>query len=592
MWFLRILTGTQSGQIFFLKKGTNTIGRFESCHIKLKTPHISKRHAEIEVSEASLVIKDLGSRNGTSVNGKRIKNHLLQSGDKVLFHNVLADIVNLRPLDTKGSSSEVSNFSRLPLQKEGGVNESYLETHYSNHKLNNEVSDKVSDEVNHGMDEEEHLKSGEENHSISNESKKENKGFLARYIDRGLMLGLYQLMGWMGFKGVLGLIIGVFIFTFVFLSFIPVIHVFESKAMEESKRRVLTIARTLAQVNRKAILNNLESTASVDIAERETGVLKALIVSSKEGFIISPSFQASRYPKIPFLHSERKKDTETVKIIGDNQVVAFVPILDYNPELNIQTPKAHAVVLYSLKSIAVEKERFLSFFIQTLFIAFLLGGGLFYILYKLTQHPIDKVNEQIDKALKEEGHNIQFPYLYPPMEKLVSNMNSALSRIVYNEDHKDNDFDALQNDGQDRSKEMKDLVQLVGFAAATILVPENKFGAFNEEFGEKLGFGSLELDSSSVEEIKDQAFQSNLLGLLEKVKMNPHQSAVDEIEFSGVNYEVVAQPLLVGVKGIAYVLVVLLPINEMAESKIGESEMSEDHEVNYLGEGESEEESA
>ena len=65
-----------------VEQGT-TIGR-EGCDITLGDPDVSRRHAEIEVSNGDILISDLGSTNGTFVNGERIDQpRTLRDGDEV-----------------------------------------------------------------------------------------------------------------------------------------------------------------------------------------------------------------------------------------------------------------------------------------------------------------------------------------------------------------------------------------------------------------------------------------------------------------------------------------------------------------------------
>jgi predicted component of type VI protein secretion system len=65
-----------------VEQGT-TIGR-EGCDITLGDPDVSRRHAEIQVSNGDILISDLGSTNGTFVNGERIDQpRTLKDGDEV-----------------------------------------------------------------------------------------------------------------------------------------------------------------------------------------------------------------------------------------------------------------------------------------------------------------------------------------------------------------------------------------------------------------------------------------------------------------------------------------------------------------------------
>ena len=65
------------------EKKSIVIGREAGCDIVLEDRTVSRRHAEIEVGEDAVVLKDLGSSNGTYVNRERIESHTLAPNDAV-----------------------------------------------------------------------------------------------------------------------------------------------------------------------------------------------------------------------------------------------------------------------------------------------------------------------------------------------------------------------------------------------------------------------------------------------------------------------------------------------------------------------------
>ena len=69
---------------FPIHKDTITIGRSASNDIRIRRQFISRFHARIETDADGTVIEDLGSKNGTHVNGQRIaQTTLLQDGDVI-----------------------------------------------------------------------------------------------------------------------------------------------------------------------------------------------------------------------------------------------------------------------------------------------------------------------------------------------------------------------------------------------------------------------------------------------------------------------------------------------------------------------------
>jgi signal transduction histidine kinase len=81
--------GRDSGTRYRLDGNTITLGRGTSNAIQLHDTEISREHAEIGRRGANFVIRDLGSSNGTFVNGQQIKEHVLASGDQVQLGRTL-----------------------------------------------------------------------------------------------------------------------------------------------------------------------------------------------------------------------------------------------------------------------------------------------------------------------------------------------------------------------------------------------------------------------------------------------------------------------------------------------------------------------
>jgi hypothetical protein len=69
----RLTVGTQS----------LVLGRLPECAVVLNDPNVSRRHAEIRRRGSDVVVVDLGSTNGTRVNGVRVKEQLLADGDEI-----------------------------------------------------------------------------------------------------------------------------------------------------------------------------------------------------------------------------------------------------------------------------------------------------------------------------------------------------------------------------------------------------------------------------------------------------------------------------------------------------------------------------
>ncbi|GAB5406535.1 MAG: FHA domain-containing protein [Aureliella sp.] len=87
------LVPTGGGDNIELKKERLIIGRRESCDIVLRFSNVSGQHARLSLEEGYWFLKDLGSRNGTKVNGYRISRKRLDPGAAISIakHNYTID---------------------------------------------------------------------------------------------------------------------------------------------------------------------------------------------------------------------------------------------------------------------------------------------------------------------------------------------------------------------------------------------------------------------------------------------------------------------------------------------------------------------
>lgn len=106
---LRFISGKYQGGEFPLEDDREVIvGRSSDLDMVLVEEMVSRRHAKICLQEGVVNIDDLGSTNGTFVNGERVKHAKLQQGDRVLIGSNILKVVNAAEL-VDGSSSRVTS---------------------------------------------------------------------------------------------------------------------------------------------------------------------------------------------------------------------------------------------------------------------------------------------------------------------------------------------------------------------------------------------------------------------------------------------------------------------------------------------------
>ena len=112
--------GTALGS-WFIEHERLTIGRAEGVSIRLEDSAVSKQHASIEMVGNDHILQDLGSANGTSVNGTRVTRHLLRHGDLVeILGYQLRYVDHKSVVSAEGERTTIFRAGDVPIAAPGG----------------------------------------------------------------------------------------------------------------------------------------------------------------------------------------------------------------------------------------------------------------------------------------------------------------------------------------------------------------------------------------------------------------------------------------------------------------------------------------
>jgi pSer/pThr/pTyr-binding forkhead associated (FHA) protein len=84
-WALTIEGGPQTGLTYVLGPGNTVAGRGPNSAIFLPDVTVSREHVRFAVDASGLSMSDLGSTNGTYVNGQRLSAGILKEGDQMMI---------------------------------------------------------------------------------------------------------------------------------------------------------------------------------------------------------------------------------------------------------------------------------------------------------------------------------------------------------------------------------------------------------------------------------------------------------------------------------------------------------------------------
>ena len=110
--------------MMLLEEETIRIGRDFECDLSIEDGNVSRRHAEVCRCETGHKIYDLGSTNGTFVNGKRVSEQVLVSGDRIAVGSFIFKYLSAGCIETHYHEAVYSSLTRDALT--GAFNKRYL----------------------------------------------------------------------------------------------------------------------------------------------------------------------------------------------------------------------------------------------------------------------------------------------------------------------------------------------------------------------------------------------------------------------------------------------------------------------------------
>jgi predicted component of type VI protein secretion system len=117
---LIVASGKSAGRAISIKRSKLLIGRAEDCDVRPLSEEVSRRHCAVHVGPADVWVEDLGSRNGTFVNGVKIKEKTkVATGDLIRVGALELKVSCSAPAAAAGSDEDVSRWLMTDEQPAG-----------------------------------------------------------------------------------------------------------------------------------------------------------------------------------------------------------------------------------------------------------------------------------------------------------------------------------------------------------------------------------------------------------------------------------------------------------------------------------------
>jgi predicted component of type VI protein secretion system len=108
---LIVASGKSAGRSIAIKRNKLLIGRAEQCDVRPLSEDVSRRHCAVTVGPAEVWVEDLGSRNGTFVNGAKISERTkVVDGDVIRVGSLELKVACTAPAAKGGSTDDISRW--------------------------------------------------------------------------------------------------------------------------------------------------------------------------------------------------------------------------------------------------------------------------------------------------------------------------------------------------------------------------------------------------------------------------------------------------------------------------------------------------
>ena len=529
MYKLTIVSGPSGatparGSSFALQNHEVSIGRQAGNEIVLQSTNVSKRHCVLVVSNGEVLVKDQGSSNGTLVNGAMTKLKAIKPGDRVsvgeFVFELSQSIESLRtlPSNFRPGSGNVIPFpgSSFPSGPSGSPGQ------FSG------TSPGATSSNTH----------------FPNTAPTDLKGKALWLFENHVMPIFYNLNLKHEWK-IIGMgVVGVFILANLFITVYPLTESGRESVVSEVGRRAHFMAKQLVELNSPALAAHTETKTEIGSIEREDGVRVALL-TDLDNRIIAPQSRLNQYMtsggEAAFAIRAAKlfranRETGIVSEMDSSTIVAIEPIKVYNPQAGRNVVIGMAIVSLDTTLSTPSFGDLGVVYSETLILTGILGMFLFFILYRLTLKPFQVLNDDMDKVLKGETHQVTQEFKFEEGNQLWDVINSTLKRVPRS-------GAGQGNDGLGGStgsvEEVLGPVKMLGSIAKFGLVicdEDRKILFLNPVFEEISG---IRADNAVGQELssvaRDQAFGTFSNDLFDRAPAGS-EGVSEDFEFSGISY--------------------------------------------------------
>jgi signal peptidase I len=491
--------GKLRGREIILNDGENVLGRTgEADHI-LAVEGISKKHLRITVNGETAFAEDLGSANGTIVNGKIIKRVTIKDGDKIALPNLILQVVYV-------------------LEKKVIVKKKVFKNSEDEDEYNEDGIEPVPESL------------------------------IAKpiwFFKHKVMPVVYSFNEQYEWAALVGILLFVFIAINISLTILPVLRDSKILLIKEIALRGKQYAAEVDRLNnvylREKTLDQVytgfldgddaEGVRSYKLFDVEGRIYRPV---SELNTIVNDSFSVDA---LKFYRNEKNQDKEVIKDLGNNVIGIGRAIKAHDKNLGRDVVVAIITLYFSPTSLAREASNNSKAYLESLATSGVVAVIFFGILYYMTVRPLDDMKNQIEKVLRGRQKELESKTLFREINPLRNAINSILTRLKELQNSDTEDVQSLEDDAP-YVRSLKEFME-GAHGPVMILNSEKIIQHINSEAEDLIGIReNASAGQSLLDTARDQGLAATLIDLCDQSANNEGCHQKENYEIAGKNMDV------------------------------------------------------
>jgi pSer/pThr/pTyr-binding forkhead associated (FHA) protein len=505
MYKIVAVGGKLRGQEFILKDGENIIGRSSDVDYPLAVEGVSKRHMSITVNGDTAFIEDLGSSNGTFVNGKLIKKMTVKNQDKIALPNVIFQLVHVKE-------------KKIVVKKKVA---------------------KVQD-------------SQEETQSLSDEPMPEGPLSKLRHLFKHkimpILYGFNESYEW---RVLIGIILFIFIAINISLVITPVLKTSNQILDREIELRGESYADEVARANNTELSRKNFDRIDTSFLEKVPDIVSYELFDL-EGRIIRPVTKQNSYINDPFsvyVKNEISSKLESgisklpVKTLGEGERGIGRAIKAYDSRTGREEAVGFISIRFAPRSLGLAASNNLKSYLEALTTSALVAVIFFGMFYYLSTRPIEEMKMQIENVLRGKQKELESKLLMEEVRPLRNSINSILQRMRELQSNESGEFAEVEDD----APYLRTLEEFIrgAMGPALILNQDKIIHVINSEGEDLTGLREASSKGSSLlDSLRDQGFAATVIDLCDKSATNSGCNQQETYDISGRAHQINVVSLL------------------------------------------------